>query len=95
LSCLVFAIFLFLNYLKEVFALKINEELSLRSDRLNLWVSYFIVSIILTATPWIGSVWNQVLQSVFVGLGGCRCRRRCVHRCHRHEVCTRRGTLGH
>lgn len=49
-SCLVCAILLFLNYLKEVFSLKINEELSLRSDRLNLWVGYFIVSIILTAT---------------------------------------------
>ncbi|KAI2501743.1 hypothetical protein MHU86_12749 [Fragilaria crotonensis] len=44
------AILLLLNYLKESFSLSINEELSLRSDRLNMWVGYLIVSIILTAT---------------------------------------------
>lgn len=44
------AILLFLNYLKQVFSLRINEELSLRSDRLNIWIGYFIVSIILTST---------------------------------------------
>jgi hypothetical protein len=43
-------ILLFLNFLKEVYFLSINEELSLRSDRLNMWIAYLIVSIILTSS---------------------------------------------
>jgi hypothetical protein len=44
------AMLLFLNYLKDVYFLSIQEELSLRSDRLNMWIAYLIISIILTSS---------------------------------------------
>lgn len=43
-------ILLFLNFLKETYFLSIREELSLRSDRLNMWIAYLIVSIIFTSS---------------------------------------------
>lgn len=44
------AILLSLNYLKRVYLLEVNEELRLRSDRLNLWIGCFVVNVILTAS---------------------------------------------
>eukprot|EP00545_Synedropsis_sp_CCMP1620_P002542 CAMPEP_0119015092 /NCGR_PEP_ID=MMETSP1176-20130426/10554_1 /TAXON_ID=265551 /ORGANISM="Synedropsis recta cf, Strain CCMP1620" /LENGTH=499 /DNA_ID=CAMNT_0006968359 /DNA_START=96 /DNA_END=1595 /DNA_ORIENTATION=- len=43
------AVLLFLNYLKNVYLMRVDEELSLRSDRLALWAACLIVSIVLTA----------------------------------------------
>jgi len=38
---------LFFNYFKHVYLFHLNEELSLRSERLNLWVYYTLVAVIL------------------------------------------------
>jgi len=38
---------LLLNYFKEVYSVNINEELALRSERLNLWIYYTLGSVIL------------------------------------------------
>ena len=80
------AILLFLNYLKEVYFINVNEELSLRSDRLTLWIGYLIVSIVLTAAAsnifdheCLGSdrfgtkFCNRTLLALVDGATGCAC----------------------
>jgi hypothetical protein len=44
------AVMLFLSYLKSVYFIEVNEELRLRSDRLNLWFGFLVASIVLTSS---------------------------------------------